>query len=118
MNDKLAEIAVECIFKARSLKKKRLTLLINSNGGFNTCLAAIKGAMIESGIQFTGLVMGNASSNAFHFLQQCHKRIAVTDAYMMFHWGYQRWDNHQLDALKSKIVFEVEVDVVVRAVFI
>ncbi|OGM28407.1 hypothetical protein A2801_02655 [Candidatus Woesebacteria bacterium RIFCSPHIGHO2_01_FULL_41_10] len=97
--DTLQEVVIECIWKAKALGKDPVTLLINSNGGFNLAFSAIKAVMIESGLTFHGLVLGKAFSNGFNILQQCSVRKAVRDAAFMFHWGSQSLNNAELDAL-------------------
>lgn len=107
-NEILEEIVVESILRMRKARNKEATLLINSGGGFNGTFSTIKSAMIESGIIFTALVMGRAASNAFNVVQICHKRRAVQDAFLMFHWGSQRINNSELAAMISGQTWPVE----------
>lgn len=106
--DQLAEIANECIWKLKKSGKKQVTLLIDSTGGMNTTFASIKATMLETGLEFRGLVMGKAYSNGFNILQQCDHRAAVKDAYLMFHWGTQRLSNSELAALISGEMWPIE----------
>ncbi|MBI1863869.1 ATP-dependent Clp protease proteolytic subunit [Candidatus Woesebacteria bacterium] len=108
MNEQLEEVVIECIFVSKNTGKKSMTLLINSTGGWNLTYAAIKAAMIESGLEFNGLVMGRAFSNAFNLLQQCDTRSAVEDASLMFHWGNSRLGNQELAALIAGETWPVE----------
>ena len=100
-NEQLEEVVIQCILLARKKDKDNITLLINSNGGFNVIYAAIKSAMIESGIEFTGLVSGKAYSNGFNILQQCNRKLAVHESLIMFHWGRQYLNNNELAAIVS-----------------
>jgi len=95
----LEEIVVECILMAFKKGKKTMTLLINSYGGKDNSFNGIKAAMTMTGIQFTGLVMSRASSNGFRLLQHCHKRQAIRNAMLMFHWGQWPLGNSELAAL-------------------
>lgn len=101
INAQLEEIVIESIFKFRSGGDKKVTLLINSGGGFDYCYTGIKAAMLESGIAFRGLVMSRAHSNGFRILQDCDSRVAVSDATLMFHWGGARLGNSELAALMA-----------------
>jgi len=95
----LEEIVVGCIFLAKSKGQKEITFLINSNGGKSDCFTAIKSAMIISKINFTGFVMSRARSNGFRLLQHCHKRVAVRNAELLFHWGHNPIGNSEIAAL-------------------
>jgi ATP-dependent protease ClpP protease subunit len=98
-NQEMEDILVECLTQAQIRKKKKIILLINSQGGWNKTYSALKGMMAGTGIEFTGIVVGQALSNAFNLLQLCAKRKAVPDATLMFHWGQQRLSNSELAAL-------------------
>ncbi len=104
----LEEIVRECILKLRARDIKEAIFLIDSAGGSNCSFASIKGAMLTSGLTFTGIVLGRACSNAFQLLQQCNKRIAVVDSVLIFHWGSQVLDNQQLAALISGDTWPIE----------
>lgn len=95
----LQEIIIECIHFAEKRGQKKITLVINSGGGWFDTFSAIKGAMSDSSIEFTGMVVSKAKSSAFHLLQHCHRRIALKDANLMFHWGTQRLNNGDISSL-------------------
>ena len=95
----LEEVVVECIWLAQKSGHKKVTLLINSNGGINDCFTSIWAAMIQSGIEFTGLVTARARSNGFRLLQVCKFRKALSNADVMFHWGQYRLDNGEIAAI-------------------
>ena len=97
----LEEVVVECIWFAQKCGHKKVTLLINSNGGTNDCFTAMWAAMIQSGIEFTGLVMARARSNGFRLLQVCKLRKALSNADVMFHWGQYRLDNGEIAAIMA-----------------
>ncbi len=108
-NDPLEEIVQECIVKATVEGKKKVTFLINSGGGNTRTFAAMKGVMLESGIEFKGLVTGRACSNAFNLLQQCKNRVATRDALLMFHWGTYPLDNQELATLIAGEIWPIEL---------
>ncbi len=95
----LEEVVTECIFLAQKQGMKSVTLLINSNGGQNDCFTAIRAAMLQSGIEFTGFVMARARSNGFRVLQVCKIRKALSNSELMFHWGQYRLENNELSAI-------------------
>jgi len=95
----LEEVVVESIFQAKKQGKKKVTLLINSNGGQNDSFTAIKSAMVISEMEFTGFVMSRARSNGFRLLQHCHNRLAVRNAELMFHWGQSSLGNSEIASL-------------------
>ena len=95
----LEEVVTECIFLIQKQGMKTATLLINSNGGQNDCFTAIRAAMLQAGIEFTGLVMARARSNGFRLLQICKTRKALSNSDLMFHWGQYRLENNELSAI-------------------
>lgn len=97
--DELEQVVTECILSAQKKGKKQMTMLINSNGGTDTCFNGIKAAMMLTEIEFIGLVMSNAQSNAFRLLQHCHKRKAIRNAFLMWHWGNTGFGNGQIAAV-------------------
>jgi len=97
----LEEVVHDCIFQVQKLGFKTATLLINSNGGHTDSFAAIRGAMFQSGMEFTGLVLSRARSNGFRLLQLCKTRKSLSDAAFKFHWGYFRLENQDLAALMA-----------------
>ncbi len=97
----LKEVVEECIWLAQKCGHKKATLLINSNGGNNDCFTAMRAAMIQSGIEFTGIVMARARSNGFRLLQICKYRKALSNAEVMFHWGQYRFDNGETAAIMA-----------------
>lgn len=104
----LEEIFLECILCAKSVGKREARLLINSNGGIVVSCAAMRGAMALSGLKFTGIVVGRAFSSGFLLLQACHKRLGVSGAFVMFHWGTMNFVNTQLTAIVKEKTWPVE----------
>lgn len=104
----LEEIVTECIFLAMKLGLGKVTLLINSNGGQIDSIAAIRGAMNLSGIEFMGVAMGKARSNGLMLLQLCHVRTAIQSTSFMFHWGHYRLDNSDIAALWNGETWPIE----------
>jgi ATP-dependent protease ClpP protease subunit len=97
--NELEEVVVECILAAQKKGKKEISLLINSNGGDDSCFNGIKTAMMLTDIEFTGLVMSRARSNGFRILQHCHKRKAISNANLLWHWGTVGLNNGEIAAI-------------------
>lgn len=95
----LEEIVCDCILLAKKKGQKNVTLLINSNGGQNDSLTAIRSSMYQSEIEYTGFVMSRARSNGFRLLQTCKRRVAHSNALLVFHWGHYMLDNSELSAI-------------------
>jgi ATP-dependent protease ClpP protease subunit len=104
----LKEVTRECIIFAKSQGKEQISLLIDSGGGQMDTTSTIRACMLLSEIEFTGIVLGRAMSAAFNLLQTCHKRIALPNASLMFHWGSRTFTNSALAALNSGNMHPIE----------
>jgi ATP-dependent protease ClpP protease subunit len=107
-NPDLEEIVLDCIEIARSKGLKQVRLLINSNGGRNGACAAIRAAMLLSGIKFVGIVLGYARSNGFQLLMACQWRCALPTSQLEFHWGNATLDNGSIAALIAGETWPIE----------
>ncbi len=102
------EVVLDCIRKAMEKGRKTITFLIDSNGGADESMMAIRAAMQVSGMEFTGLVMGKARSNGFNLLQLCTKRQALAGSGLVFHFGWWKFNNAELVAMVRGDAWPVE----------
>ncbi|GEM_PF-2771336 len=107
-NSILEVVVINLIHKIRASGRTAATLLINSGGGDDPSYAAIVGAMKASGMEFTGVVIGYASSNAAYLLQVCAHRQAFFTSTIMLHWGCLILNNRQLAALVAHETWPVD----------
>ncbi len=106
--EELEEITIDAIEVARQRKLTRVAFWINSFGGANHAYNAIKGAVLISGIIFTGTVFGYAHSNAFQLLQLCSHWQAVRTSSLKFHWGSYTHDNAEIAAILAGAAWPIE----------
>ncbi len=95
----MTDVVVPLIFKAKSLSKKEVRLLIDSNGGSVISVVAIGNALKLCGLPSIGLVLGRAWSGGFFTLQYCDKRLAVDGAWLMPHWGQYPLGNAEIASI-------------------
>lgn len=108
MEENLKNITVNLISKAMSKKVNKLTFLIDSEGGSDSCFNAIKSMMTIAEINFSGLVVGQACSNAFRLLQHCDTRLGIRNATLIFHWGQTQILNGEIAALMDGDTWPIE----------
>ncbi|MFC1700136.1 ATP-dependent Clp protease proteolytic subunit [Patescibacteria group bacterium] len=112
--NELEQVVVECILLAKKKGYEEMTFLINSNGGWNDAFTGIKSMMVITEIKFTGFVTSRARSNGFRLLQHCHRRLAVRNSELLFHWGQTRLDNNEIAALMNGQTWPTEHVIKIR----
>ena len=75
----------QCVQDAKDAQCTRITVYINSMGGYCFDGVAMGDALLNCGIETVGVVVGTAQSMASYILECCQKRFANVGATLMFH---------------------------------
>jgi ATP-dependent protease ClpP protease subunit len=100
----LAAIVTECIFEATLRKIKKLTVLIDTNGGDLAAGIGIANTLAlaaANGVEITGVVIARAQSAGFIILQACQTRVILRGASIMMHWGQTNLQNDDYAAVMA-----------------
>lgn len=97
--EELEAIVIECLMEANFRDLKKVTLVINSNGGNLSSAHGIANTIRLSKTKVVGVVLSKAKSAAMMILQACSERIACSGATMLMHWGRTNFLNYELDAI-------------------
>ena len=75
----------QCVQDAKDAQCTRITVYINSMGGYCFDGVAMGDALLNCGIETVGVVVGTAQSMASYILECCQTRYANVGATLMFH---------------------------------
>lgn len=75
----------QCVQQAVSLGSTKITVYINSMGGYCFDGVAMGDALLNCGVETVGVVLGTAQSMASYILECCQTRYANVGATLMFH---------------------------------
>jgi ATP-dependent protease ClpP protease subunit len=97
-DNQMVELIEECVFIASKtpnpVKKGWVKFLIDSDGGEVPSLTAIRGLMLEyPNIKFWGHVKSRARSCGFQLLQYCDWRTALSNSFLLVHYGSAKFYN-------------------------
>lgn len=100
-DDQLISLVEECVYIASKttnpVKKGWIKFLIDSDGGEVTSCMSIRSLMLEyPNIKFWGHVKSRARSCGFQLLQYCDWRTALSNSYLLLHYGSTKWPNEGL----------------------
>lgn len=73
--------------KEYSKYSEPITLFIDTEGGYTSCLQQIVNAIIDCGVPIYARVIGKAYSAGFDLMLFCEKRYARVGSTFLFHWA-------------------------------
>jgi ATP-dependent protease ClpP protease subunit len=94
IDSKIVETLIAIITAMKLEGVTEAEILINCRGGSVESALHLYGAIVDSGIDFTGEVVANCKSSAVTVLQACKTRTALQDSSFLIHNTKRRFDEY------------------------